>query len=67
VTEPAMITSLPRCYPDDPDEVVTLPRLGAQMRGRVADFRAVYQLENGARPWVTAVVVLWADFPQRRI
>ena len=54
-------------YPDDPDEVIALPRLAAQVRGRAADLRTAYQFQNGAHRWVTAVVVLWADFPQRRI
>jgi hypothetical protein len=54
-------------YPDDPDEVVTLPRLAAQMRGRAAELRATHRFEDGARCWVTPVVVLWADFPQRRV
>jgi hypothetical protein len=54
-------------YLDDPDEVVTLPRLAAQMRGRAKELRANYRLANGTLPWVTPVVVLWADFPDRRI
>jgi hypothetical protein len=52
-------------YPDDPEEVVTLPRLAAQMRGRAADLRTTHGFEDGARRWVTPVVVLWADFPER--
>jgi hypothetical protein len=52
-------------YPDDPDEVVTLPRLTAQMRGRARDLRATHRFEEGVRRWVTPVVVLWADFPER--
>jgi hypothetical protein len=52
-------------YPDDPDEVVTLPRLAAQMHGRARDLRAALRFENGAPRWVTPVVVLWADFPER--
>jgi hypothetical protein len=51
-------------YPDDPDEVIALPRLAAQVRGRAADLRTEYQFQNGAHRWVRAVVVLWADFPQ---
>jgi hypothetical protein len=54
-------------YPDDPDEVVTLPRLAAQMRGRARDLRATHRFENGVRRWVTPVVVLWANFPDRRV
>jgi hypothetical protein len=54
-------------YPDDPDEVVTLPRLGVQMRGRARDLRGTYLFENGASRWVTPVVVFWADFPDRCI
>jgi hypothetical protein len=54
-------------YPDDPDELVTLPRLAAQMRGRTRDLRATHPFENGVRRWVTPVVVLWADFPERRV
>jgi Nuclease-related domain len=52
-------------YPDDPDEVVRLPRLAAQMRGRAAQLKATHRFEDGARRWVTPVVVLWADFSQR--
>ncbi len=54
-------------YPDDPDEVVTLPRLAAQMRGRAAELKATHRFTDGVRRWVTPVVVLWADFPQRRV
>lgn len=54
-------------YPDDPDEVVTLPRLAAQMRGRARDLRAAHPFENDVRRWVTPVVMLWADFPERRV
>jgi hypothetical protein len=54
-------------YPDDPDEVVTLPRLAAQMRARAAALHTEFPFEDGMRRWVTPVVVLWADFPQRRI
>src|SRR5262249_51895763 len=52
-------------YPDDPDEVVTLPRLAAQMRGRARDLRATHRFEEGTRRWVTPVVVLWGHFPER--
>jgi hypothetical protein len=52
-------------YPDDPDEVVSLPRLAAQMRGRARDLRVTHRFEDGVRRWVTPVVVLWADFPDR--
>jgi Nuclease-related domain len=52
-------------YPDDPDEIVTLPRLAGQMRARAAELRATHRFEDSARHWVTPVVVLWADFPQR--
>jgi hypothetical protein len=54
-------------YRDDPEEVVTLPRLAAQMHGRAADLRRTHPFEDGACRWVTPVVVLWADFPQRRV
>jgi hypothetical protein len=54
-------------YVDDPDEVFTLPRLGAQMKGRAKDLCATLRSGNGVRNWVTPVVVLWADFPARRI
>jgi hypothetical protein len=54
-------------YPDDPEEVVTLPRLAAQMRGRARDLRATHRFEDGVRRWVTPVVVLWADFPDRLV
>jgi hypothetical protein len=54
-------------YPDDPDEVITLPRLAAQMRGRARDLRATHRFEDGVRRWVTPVVVLWANFPDRRV
>lgn len=52
-------------YPDDPEEVVALPRLAAQMRGRARDLRATHRFEDGVRQWVTPVVVLWAEFPER--
>jgi hypothetical protein len=52
-------------YVDDPDEVVTLPRLGDQVRGRAKDLCATLRSENGMPDWVTPVVVLWADFPAR--
>jgi hypothetical protein len=52
-------------YADDPDEVFTLPRLGAQMKGRAKDLCATLRSGNGVPDWVTPVVVLWADFPAR--
>jgi hypothetical protein len=36
------------------------------MRGRARDLRATQRFKSGARRWVTPVVVLWADFPERR-
>jgi chaperonin GroES len=40
-------------YPDDPDEVVTLPRLAAQVRSRAATVRTEYVFDEGAPRWVT--------------
>lgn len=54
-------------YADDPDEVFTLLRLGDQMRERAKDLCATLRVENGVPGWVTPVVVLWADFPARRV
>jgi hypothetical protein len=54
-------------YPDDPDEVFSMPRLGDQVRGRAKDLCATLRSENGVYDWVTPVVVLWADFPARRV
>jgi hypothetical protein len=54
-------------YPDDPEEVNTLPRLAAQMHGRARDLRAMHRFEDGALHRVTPVVVLWANFPDRRV
>jgi hypothetical protein len=54
-------------YADDPDEVFTLPRLGAQMKGRAKHLCATLCSDNGVPDWVTPVVVLWAEFPARRV
>lgn len=54
-------------YADDPDEVFSMPRLGGQVRGRAKDLCAMLRSENGVPGWVTPVVVLWADFPARRV
>jgi hypothetical protein len=37
------------------------------MRGRAKDLCAPLRAENGVPGWVTPVVVLWADFPARRV
>lgn len=54
-------------YADDPDETFTLPRLGDQIRGRAKDLCATLRTENGVPGWVTPVVVLWGNFPARRV
>ena len=35
-----------------------------QARSHAAEANKFFRQRPGARPWVTAVVVLWADFPQ---
>jgi hypothetical protein len=35
-----------------------------QARSQAADVNALFRQRIGQRPWVTAVVVIWADFPE---
>jgi len=52
-------------YWDDPDEVITLPHLRAQMLRRAKALRATHQFKRSVRRWVTPVVVIWGHFPDR--
>jgi hypothetical protein len=54
-------------YPDDPDEVFSMPHLGDQVRGRAKNLCVTLRSGNGVPDWVTPVVVLWADFPAQRV
>jgi hypothetical protein len=53
---------------DDPDEVYRYTSLASRVRGQAAELSDRVHAQRGGRaPWVQGVVVIWGDFPQRRV
>ncbi len=52
---------------DDAGNVTPWPRLAPRLRGRAKELASTAHRQLGARAWVQPVVVVWGDFPDRRV